>query len=193
MKWVHQLRVRVTTEYSVRATFVIRSDGEAESTRTETNPNMSVTKAFWDAAAPIIGVTEEHPFLVAMVDGTLSMDAFRYYVVQDALYLSDFADCLRRLSERKGITEADSLKLMSMARSAGEAELQLHEGFFVQWNISAEGVDQMPHSLLYTSYMQRIVATRCHAEGLAVLLPCFWVYMHVGKKMLELRKSLGDR
>jgi thiaminase len=41
---------------------------------------------FWDAAAPLIAVTEKHPFLVAMVDGTLNMDSFRYYVVQDALF-----------------------------------------------------------------------------------------------------------
>mmetsp|Transcript_31281 Transcript_31281/g.65409 ORF Transcript_31281/g.65409 Transcript_31281/m.65409 type:complete len:113 (-) Transcript_31281:2705-3043(-) len=26
----------------------------------------------------------------------------------------------------------------------------------------------------------------------AVLLPCFWVYMHVGKCMLKLREELGD-
>mmetsp|Transcript_47791 Transcript_47791/g.72252 ORF Transcript_47791/g.72252 Transcript_47791/m.72252 type:complete len:108 (-) Transcript_47791:2-325(-) len=50
----------------------------------------------------------------------------------------------------------------------------------------------MPNTVLYTSYMIRIVATKCHAEGLAVLLPCFWVYMHVGKCMLKLREDLGD-
>lgn len=40
--------------------------------------------------------------------------------------------------------------------------------------------------------MIRIVSTRPLAEGLAVLLPCFWVYMHVGKCMLKLRDELGD-
>lgn len=49
-----------------------------------------------------------------------------------------------------------------------------------------------PPIVLYTSYMKRIVATRPIAEGLAVLLPCFWVYMHVGKCMLALRDNLGD-
>jgi len=73
------------------------------------------------------------------------------------------------------------------------AEMELHESFFVEWNINAEGAEQMPYCLLNTSYMKRIVATRCHAEGLAILLPCAWVYMYVGKKMLELRQSLGDR
>lgn len=149
-------------------------------------------QAFWDAAVPLISVTEKHPFLVAMVDGTLNLDAFRYYVLQDALYLKDFADCLRRLGKNDGIDAADAERLESFAKGAEEAEMSLHNSFFVEWGISDKGIELMPHTLLYTSYMQRVVATRCHAEGLAVLLPCFWVYMHVGKCMLKLRDELAD-
>lgn len=154
---------------------------------------MVSTKDFWEKAAPLIAVTEKHPFLVAMVDGTLKMENFRYYVVQDALYLKDFADALRLLGKNEGIAKADSERLEAFAVGAEEAELALHNSFFKQWEISAEGVEQMPHSLLYTSYMKRIVATRSHAEGLAVLLPCFWVYAHVGEGMLRLRTQIGDR
>lgn len=153
---------------------------------------MSHTQDFWNAAAPLIRVTEKHPFLVAMVDGTLDMESFRYYVIQDALYLGDFADCLRRLSKQASNAQ-DAERLEAFAKGAEEAEMELHNGFFKEWDISAGGVEQMPNSLLYTSYMKRIVATKCHAEGLAVLLPCFWVYMHVGQEMLKLRKELGDR
>jgi thiaminase (transcriptional activator TenA) len=151
---------------------------------------------FWDAAAPWIAVTEKHPFLVAMVDGTLAMENFQYYVVQDALYLKDFADCLQRLSHncpKDQVLAAQRLK--DFAIGAEQAELALHQSFFVNWNISLDNdrVEQMPNCLLYTSYMKRVVATECHAHGLAVLLPCFWVYMHVGKCMLKLRDELGDR
>jgi thiaminase (transcriptional activator TenA) len=149
---------------------------------------------FWDAAAPWIAVTEKHPFLVAMVDGTLAKENFQYYVVQDALYLKDFANCLVRLSQNctDGSVFAKQ-RLEDFAKGAEQAELSLHKSFFVDWNISADGVEQMPNCLLYTSYMKRVVATECHAHGLAVLLPCFWVYMHVGKCMLKLRDELGDR
>ena len=148
-------------------------------------------QAFWDNSADLIAVTEKHPFLVAMVDGTLDMENFRYYVIQDALYLADFAACLRRLGDNKGISQTDSERLKAFAKGAEVAEMELHNSFFKEWNISAENAEQMPNGLLYTSYMERIVATRCHAEGLAVLLPCFWVYMHVGKCMLKLREELG--
>ncbi|CAB9500711.1 Thiamine biosynthesis multifunctional protein ThiED [Seminavis robusta] len=149
-------------------------------------------QAFWDKTADLIAVTEKHPFLVAMVDGTLDIESFRYYVVQDALYLADFADCLRRLAKNEGVSAQDSERLNSFAKGAEEAELSLHRSFFVEWKISADGAEQMPNCLLYTSYMKRIVATKCHAEGLAVLLPCFWVYMHVGQCMLKLREELGS-
>ena len=147
---------------------------------------------FWNAGASLIAVTEKHPFLVAMVDGTLDLASFKYYVVQDALYLGDFADCLRRLARNPGISAEDSKRLESFATGAQEAELSLHNSFFQEWGISADA-EQMPHTLLYTSFMKRIVATRPHAEGLAALLPCFWVYMHVGQCMLKLRQDLGDR
>lgn len=151
------------------------------------------TKDLWDEASSIIAATEQHPFLVAMVDGTLSMNQFQYYVLQDALYLHDFADCLRRLGRTPGIPEKDAERLESFAKGAEEAELSLHKSFFRQWNIDAsKGVTQMPHTLLYTSYMKQIVVTRPYAEGLAVLLPCFWVYAHVGDQMLRLRTKLGD-
>jgi thiaminase/transcriptional activator TenA len=149
-------------------------------------------ETFWEAAMDIISVTEKHPFLVAMVDGTLPMENFQYYVVQDALYLSDFAASLRLLSKNISITKEDSSRLEHFAKGAEEAEMVLHNSFFKEWGISADGIRQMPNCLLYTSYMLRVVATRPHAEGLAVLLPCFWVYMHVGQVMLKLRAELGD-
>ena len=154
-------------------------------------PTTITAQTFWDAAADIISVTKKHPFLVAMVDGTLPIQNFKYYVIQDALYLGDFADSLELLASKSGC-KRDCERLQDFARGARDAEMALHNSFFQEWGISAIGVDQMPNCLLYTSYMLRVVATRPYAEGLAVLLPCFWVYMHVGQAMLQLRAELGD-
>jgi len=153
---------------------------------------MSFAQSFWDSASDLIAVTEKHPFLVSMVDNTLDMDSFRYYVVQDALYLSDFAAALRLLGGNEGVSETGRARLKSFAHGAEVAEMELHNSFFKDWKISSDGVEQAPHTLLYTSYMLSVVSTRSHAEGLACLLPCFWVYMHVGKCMLRHREKLGD-
>lgn len=160
-------------------------------------------QGLWDSAAHLITATEQHPFLVDMVKGTLNVDSFRYYVLQDAIYLDEFADCLRRLSLAPGISVADATQLDEHARNTKLAELALHESFFKTWNIVTTtgcetnsdnaNPEQMPNTLLYTSYMKRVVATRSHAEGLAVMLPCYWVYSHVGNCMLKVREDLGDR
>jgi thiaminase (transcriptional activator TenA) len=150
------------------------------------------TEDLWQKASSLIAVTEKHPFLVAMVEGTLNMDSFRYYVVQDALYLQDFGDCLSRLSQCDGISQTSSNRLVKFTKGVEDAEMSLHNSFFKQWDIQSDGVEQMPNTLLYTSYMKRIVVTCSHAEGLACLLPCFWVYGHVGSVMLKLREGLGD-
>lgn len=151
-----------------------------------------MSEQFWNAAQSIINVTEKHPFLTAMVDGTLSKEKFVYYVLQDALYLTDFADCLDQLSQ-KSLNPTHSKRLKELAKGAEEDEKELHRSFLKKWEIDDEGgVKAMPNTLLYTSYMLRVVSQRPYAEGLAVLLPCFWVYMHVGKEMLKLREKLGD-
>ena len=123
---------------------------------------------------------------------TYNVANFKYYVVQDALYLGDFADCLRRLATTAPTPE-DSKRLEAFAVGAEEAELSLHNSFFKKWDISADGAQQLPNTLLYTSYMKRVVATASHEQGLAVLLPCFWVYMHVGKCMLQLRDEIDHQ
>jgi len=152
-----------------------------------------MSEDFWKAAQPIIKATESHPFLLGMINGTLPLESFKYYVIQDALYLRDFADCLRRLSKNIAEKSTDeSKRLEEFAIGAEEAEMSLHNGFFERWGIDASNAESMPTTLLYTSNMLKVVATRDHAEGLAVLLPCFWVYMHIGKHMLKLREEFKN-
>lgn len=107
------------------------------------------------------------------------------------MYLSDFADNLRRLGVSAS-SEKERKRLNEFSRGCDEFEKVLHNDFFVQWKISVEDSRQMPNTLLYTSYMKRVVTTRSHKQGLAALLPCYWVYLHIGKCMLKLREELGE-
>ena len=160
-----------------------------------------MAQSLWDAAADLIKVTETHPFLVAMVDGSLSEESFRYYAIQDALFLTDFASCLELLAAKMKIEmsdddstkEASIQRIKDLAVGIEEAEKELHRSFFAHWDIDACNATSMPNTLLYTSYMMRVVSTRPYAEGLAVLLPCFWVYMHIGNCSLKLREELDGK
>jgi thiaminase/transcriptional activator TenA len=161
-----------------------------------------MAQSLWDAAADLIKVTESHPFLVAMIDGSLHLDNFRYYVIQDALYLTDFKACLELLASKMKLEMKEDgditykeeciQRVKELAVGIDEAEKELHRSYFTQWDITDQDATPMPNTVLYTSYILRVVSTRPYEEGLAVLLPCFWVYMHVGKCMLQLRDKLGS-
>jgi len=51
-------------------------------------------------------------------------------------------------------------------------------------SLTIEGVARSPTTLLYTSYVLRVVTTDSLAEGLAALLPCFWVYQLIAHGVL---------
>jgi len=147
------------------------------------------TTAMWEQAIDCISATETHPFLMAMLDGSLDMASFKYYILQDSHYLKLFGAALRLLSQSKSATPEDAKALQGFADGADFAERGLHDSFFKSWNCAVSDASPCPNNLLYTSYLTSVVATEGHAEGLAVLLPCFWVYMHVGQRLLEARSA----
>ena len=55
---------------------------------------MSFSAELWQAITPIYAAILDHPFVRGLTDGSLSREAFRFYAVQDALYLRDFARAL---------------------------------------------------------------------------------------------------
>ena len=103
-------------------------------------------QSFWDAAANLISITEKHPFLVSMVDGSLSYENFRYYVIQDALYLTDYANCLHMLGDKLSSIDVNKAKqLHQFAVGAEEDEKEMHRTFFKNWGeIDRTNVKAMP-------------------------------------------------
>ena len=131
-----------------------------------------------------------HPFLTGLSDGSLMQDAFRFYAIQDALYLRDFARGLAILAAKA--PEDDTTVMFSEhAKNALVVERELHGSFFSQWGLTPQDVyntPMAPNNVLYTSYLLRIAYERPFHEGLGTFLPCYWIYWEVGKA-LEQRGS----
>src|ERR671935_3133996 len=100
---------------------------------------MPFTTELWSAIAPIYGAILRHPFLRGLADGSLSRESFRFYAVQDALYLRDFA---RALSLAAARAPRDEWIIMFNDHSAGalKVERALHESFFKEFGLSPEDV-----------------------------------------------------
>jgi thiaminase/transcriptional activator TenA len=131
-----------------------------------------------------------HPFLTGLTDGSLSADAFRFYAIQDALYLRDFARGLSLLAA-KAPTDDVMIMFSEHAKNAIVVERALHGSFFKDWGLTPQDVyatPLAPNNVLYTSYLLRVAYESPFHEGLGAFLPCYWIYWEVGKE-LERRGS----
>lgn len=139
----------------------------------------------WKAIAPIYAAILRHPFLRGLTDGSLPRDSFRFYAIQDALYLKDFA---RALSLAAARAPREDWIIMFNEHSAGalRVERALHESFFAEWGLKVDDVNATlpaPTNLAYTSYLLAVAYGAPFHEALAALLPCYWIYWEVGKEL----------
>jgi thiaminase/transcriptional activator TenA len=146
---------------------------------------MALTDDLWKAIAPIYGAILRHPFVTGLTDGSLSRDSFRFYAVQDALYLREFA---RGLSIAGARAPRDEWIIMfnEHAAEALRVERALHEGFFREFGLDADEVTATPlapTNAAYTSYLLAVAYGRPFHEAVAALLPCYWIYWEVGKAL----------
>jgi thiaminase/transcriptional activator TenA len=149
--------------------------------------NESFSAQLWSGITDIYQAIREHPFITGLTDGSLPADAFGFYVVQDALYLREYSAALAVLASRAPDTHARTM----FARHSADAvatELELHGSLFPRLGISADDVaiaEPAPVTLAYTSYLLSVTSRGSYAEGVAAVLPCYWIYREVGKELIR--------
>lgn len=124
-----------------------------------------------------------HPFVRGLTDGSLPEEAFRFYVEQDALYLREYGRGLAELGARADGDDA-FMMFCDHGKNTLVVERALHVGFLSHWGQSTGPVEAQPTTVLYTSFLRRLGAERPYAEALAGYLPCYWIYMGVGRALV---------
>ncbi|GAA3791035.1 thiaminase II [Sphaerisporangium flaviroseum] len=145
------------------------------------------SEELWDAIDPIYTAILGHPFITGLVDGSLPRDAFRHFVVQDSHYLRDYARALA-LCGAKAPTQDDVAAFAGDAVGAIAAEQEMHAEFMSALGGSAEQAARAPvapTTRAYTSYLLATVYGGSFLDGLAAVLPCYWIYARVGEALLK--------
>ncbi len=145
------------------------------------------TGELWRSIEGVYAEILAHPFLTGLTDGTLPEERFRFYVLQDALYLREYARALSLAGVR---SPDEGALVMFNEHSAGAitVERSLHEGFLVDLGVAqeeAEATEASPTTLAYTSFLLRTATLGDYPEVLGAVLPCYWIYSEVGKALLE--------
>jgi thiaminase (transcriptional activator TenA) len=143
---------------------------------------MGFCETIWDEIKPLREKILAQPFLAELTTGTLSRDKFQHYILQDSLYLAEYARVLAIASARAPDAAA-RLEFSGGASIAVQVEQALHQQFFMQFGLeahSAQTPEPSPTCQNYTGYLLTLAATRSYEELVAAILPCFWVYWEVG-------------
>lgn len=140
-----------------------------------------VTDGWWADTAATRAAIDALPFVRGLADGSLDRDVFDHYVGQDALYLLDFARALASASHLAP-TPAEQAFWAGAAQDAVATELALHGSFLPP----ADLFGAAPGAALtaYTDHLLATVARGSYPVLVAALLPCFWVYTDVGRRLL---------
>ncbi|MFC1410563.1 TenA family protein [Streptacidiphilus sp. N1-12] len=161
---------------------------------------LSFSQQLWDSAEDTYRAILDHPFLRGLGDGTLPREAFRHFVVQDSHYLRDYARALA-VCAAKAPTEQDVRAFADDAVGALAAEQGMHAEFMADLDGAGAGGawvgdggageaavgdgEVLPTTRAYTSYLLATVYGGSFAEGLAAVLPCYWIYARVGAELLR--------
>ena len=148
----------------------------------------SVSYRLHDAAAPIWEACLKHPFVTGIGDGTLAVEKFRYFMLQDYLYLFDYARVFAL-----GVVKARDPRLMRTFAANVDAilggEMEIHRTYMARLGITEEQVFAVKpalDNLSYTNYMLSVASTGGPAEIVASILACSWSYAEIGQALARI-------
>lgn len=147
----------------------------------------AAVKELWDSY-------ETHPFVLGIQDGTLDKEKFRYYILQDYLYLLDYARVFA-LGAAKAPTRATMQMFTDRCKSILDNEMNIHAGYMGTLAITEEELKNTPmalDNLSYTSYMLRVAYEEDAAAICASILACAVSYEVLSKHLIEQRPECAD-
>lgn len=149
--------------------------------------NRHTTKRLLDVSKKIWEGYHVHPFVKGIADGTLDKEKFKYYMVQDYLYLIDYAKVFTIGVAKARDTEAMRL-FAGYVSQILDGEMEIHKGYMQRLGISLEAAEETPvamDTLSYTSYMLRVAYEEGPGEIAAAILSCALSYEVIAKEMLK--------
>lgn len=148
---------------------------------------MKWSEEVWSKIAPVYSSMLDMDFIKELAAGTLSRERFRFYIMQDSLYLEHFGRALALIGVKVSDIET-ALAYIRFAENAIVVENILHDSFFKDFGITNKGIIQ-PACHHYIHYLRSTVALEAVEIGMAATLPCFWIYKKVGDYILQQYKE----
>ncbi len=153
---------------------------------------MNWTDHAWQSIQPLFQEILEMPFIQELKDGTLPLEKFQFYMLQDAKYLEHYGRALAALGS-KAPDNKMALDFFEFGKNALVVESALHEAYFEQFGLQAhQEITIEPICHHYIHFLKSTVAFDPIEVATAAILPCFWIYKQVGDHILETQNSSNN-
>jgi len=142
---------------------------------------MRFSEEAWERTASLREAIQQLPFNTELAAGTLAPRRFRFYILQDALYLAQYSRVLS-LAAAKAPDTAISQIFGHSALGALAVEERLHEHYLREFGVDpalVAAAEPSPDCLAYTSFLLATAHQEPWEVLVAALLPCFWIYWDV--------------
>lgn len=127
------------------------------------------------------------PFVLDMIDGTLSRERFLYYIQQDSLFLISFGRALALTAGKLSAASDMALMLRSTAYSLSTVTA-LHDRYKSLYPFTADLLSA-PAAFSYSAHILERAALGVPTESLAALLPRFWIFRDISNHIRSLADS----
>src|SRR4029078_3412685 len=130
----------------------------------------------------------EHVFTAGLADGTLPEAAFRHYLVQDYLFLIEFARAYA-LSVYKSPKLADMREAAAGLAAILDVEMKLHVKLCAGWGLSPSDLEQTPPASETLAYTRYVLDAGMRGDLLALkvaLAPCVIGYAEIATRLASL-------
>jgi thiaminase/transcriptional activator TenA len=148
---------------------------------------MAFTDDIWTRTGELRRAIDALPFNCELAAGTLGRERFRFYMLQDKLYLDQYARALA-LAAGKAPDLAATEKFAGSAMGALKVERALHGTFLERFGVSAAELAAAlpsPSCLAYTNFLLATAHQESWPVLVAAILPCFWIYHDVGTRIAQ--------
>ena len=126
-----------------------------------------------------------HPFVAGLGDGSLPHGAFRHYLIQDYLFLIQFARAYA-LAVFKGRSLADMREALAGLKAILDRELDLHVAYCAEWGLSPADVEAAPEDMPTTAYTRFVIDAGLAGDLLdlhVALAPCVIGYAVIARRL----------
>jgi thiaminase (transcriptional activator TenA) len=127
----------------------------------------------------------EHPFTNGMADGSLPEAAFRHYLVQDYLFLIEFARAYA-LCVYKSPQLADMREGAAGLSAILDVEMDLHVKLCAGWGLSPRNLEQVSPAAEMLAYTRYVLDAGMRGDLLALkvaLAPCVIGYAEIATRL----------